>query len=184
MLAIAGAHVAHCPHANLKLGSGIAPVPDMRRRNVNVSLATDGAKANNRLDMFDVMKFASLLHKGTSGDPTVLPPGDVLDMATNRGGVALDIPVGVIAPGSKADLALVRLDGFHVQPCVPDTVVTNLVHAARGSDVSMVMVDGQIIVRDGRLTDPRWEGLSGRACGVGLDLLGRQDASARLTNVR
>jgi 5-methylthioadenosine/S-adenosylhomocysteine deaminase len=186
LLAAAGVHVAHCPHANLKLGSGIAPVPDMRRRNINVSLATDGAKANNRLDMFDVMKFASLLHKGTTGDPTLLPPGDVLDMATRRGGVALDIPVGVIAPGSKADLVLVRLDGFHVQPCVPGTVVTNLVHAARGSDVSMVMIDGQIIVRDGRLTDPRWEGLNGRAYWVGLDLLGCQDAAARLAmlNVR
>lgn len=171
LLAAAGAHVAHCPHANLKLGSGIAPVPDMRRRNVNVSLATDGAKANNRLDMFDVMKFASLLHKGINGDPTVLPSCDVLDMATRGGGVALDVPVGVITPGSKADLILVRLDGFHVQPSVPDTLVTNLVHAARGSDVSVVMVDGQIIVRDGLLTDPRWDGLSGRACRVGLDLL-------------
>ena len=75
LLACAGAHVAHCPHANLKLGSGIAPVPDMRRRGMNVRLATDGAKANNRLDMFDVMKFASLLHKGVTGDPTTLPPG-------------------------------------------------------------------------------------------------------------
>ena len=67
LLASAGAHVAHCPHANLKLGSGIAPIPDMRRRGINVTLATDGAKANNRLDMFDVMKFASLLHKGVTG---------------------------------------------------------------------------------------------------------------------
>ena len=66
LLAAAGAHVAHCPHANLKLGSGIAPIPDMRRRGINVTLATDGAKANNRLDMFDVMKFASLLHKGVA----------------------------------------------------------------------------------------------------------------------
>ena len=69
LLASAGAHVAHCPHANLKLGSGVAPIPDMRRRGINVSLATDGAKANNRLDMFDVMKFASLLHKGVARRP-------------------------------------------------------------------------------------------------------------------
>jgi 5-methylthioadenosine/S-adenosylhomocysteine deaminase len=171
LLAAARAHVAHCPHANLKLGSGVAPVPDLRRRNVNVSLATDGAKANNRLDMFDVMKFASLLHKGISGDPTMLPSGDVLDMATRRGGAALDLPIGEIASGAKADLVLVRLDGFHVQPCIPDTVVTNLVHAARGSDVSMVMVDGRVVVRDGRLSDSRWDGLSSRARQVGLDLL-------------
>jgi 5-methylthioadenosine/S-adenosylhomocysteine deaminase len=171
LLATAGAHVAHCPHANLKLGSGIAPIPDMRRRGVNVSLATDGAKANNRLDMFDVMKFASLLHKGVTGDPTTLPPRDVLDMATSRGATALDLPVGAIAPGLKADLVLVRLDGFHVQPCVADTIVTNLVHAARGSDVSMVMVDGRVVVKDGQLTDPRWDGLNDRARRVGFDLL-------------
>jgi 5-methylthioadenosine/S-adenosylhomocysteine deaminase len=171
LLASAGAHVAHCPHANLKLGSGIAPIPDMRRRGVNVSLATDGAKANNRLDMFDVMKFASLLHKGITGDPGILPTQDVLDMATRRGAAALDLPVGAIVPGLKADLILVRLDGFHVQPCVPDTIGTNLVHAARGSDVSMVMVDGRVIVQDGRMADRQWDGLSGRARQVGLDLL-------------
>jgi len=171
LLADAGAHVAHCPHANLKLGSGIAPVPDMRRRGVNVGLATDGAKANNRLDMFDVMKFASLLHKGATGDPATLPSADVLDMATARGAAALDLPAGAVAAGLKADLVLVRLDGFHLQPCVPDTIVTNLVHAARGPDVAMVMVDGRVVVQDGRLTDHRWNGLSARARQVGLDLL-------------
>jgi 5-methylthioadenosine/S-adenosylhomocysteine deaminase len=176
LLAAAGAHVAHCPHANLKLGSGIAPVPAMRRRGINVGLATDGAKANNRLDMFDVMKFASLLHKGATGDPTTLPPHDVLDMATGRGAAALDLPVGAIAVGAPADLVLVRLDGFHVQPCTVDTITTNLIHAARGSDVSMVMVDGRLLVRDRRLTDARWDGLIDRARHVGLDLL---DAARR-----
>ena len=171
LLASAGAHVAHCPHANLKLGSGIAPVPDLRRHGVNVSLATDGAKANNRLDMFDVMKFASLLHKGVTGDPITLPPRDVLDMATSCGAAALDLPVGAIVPGLKADLVLVRLDGFHLQPSVADTVATNLVHAARGPDVSMVMVDGRVVVKDGRLADRRWEGLNDRARQVGMDLL-------------
>jgi 5-methylthioadenosine/S-adenosylhomocysteine deaminase len=170
-LASAGAHVAHCPHANLKLGSGVAPVPELCRLGVNVTLATDGAKANNRLDMFDVMKFASLLHKGVAGDPSMLPATRVLDMATRCGGQALGIPVGAIAPGSKADLAVIRLDGFHVQPSIADTIVTNLVHAARGSDVSMVMVDGRVVVKDGRLSDPRWEGLHERARQVGLDLL-------------
>jgi 5-methylthioadenosine/S-adenosylhomocysteine deaminase len=179
LLASAHAHVAHCPHANLKLGSGVAPVADMRKRAVNVGLATDGAKANNRLDMFDVMKFASLLHKGISGDPGVLPPGEILDMATQGGAAALDLPVGAIAPGMKADLVLVRLDGFHVQPSVADTILTNLVHAARGSDVTMVMVEGRTVVEDGRLADARWDGLNARARRVGLDLLqhGRQTLS-------
>jgi 5-methylthioadenosine/S-adenosylhomocysteine deaminase len=171
LLATAGAHVAHCPHANLKLGSGVAAVPDMRRRGVSVSLATDGAKANNRLDMFDVMKFASLLHNGTTGDPTTLAPHEVLDMATSHGAAALDLPVGAIVPGLQADLVLVRLDGLHVLTSVADTVVTNLVHAARGPDVSMVMVDGRVVVNDGRMVDRKWDGLNQRARQVGLELL-------------
>jgi 5-methylthioadenosine/S-adenosylhomocysteine deaminase len=179
LLASAHAHVAHCPHANLKLASGVAPVLDMRKRGVNVSLATDGAKANNRLDMFDVMKFASLLHKGFSGDPRVLPPGEILEMATRAGAAALHLPVGEIVVGKKADLVLVRLDGLHVQPSVADTITTNLVHAARGSDVAMAMVDGRVIVEGGRLADHRWDGLNARARQVGLDLLqlGRQTLS-------
>jgi 5-methylthioadenosine/S-adenosylhomocysteine deaminase len=171
LLAAAGAHVAHCPHANLKLGSGIAPVPDLCRRGVNVTLGTDGAKANNRLDMFDVMKFASLLHKGVTGDPTVLPSSRVLDMATAGGAAALDISAGAVAPGRKADLVLVRLDGMHVQPSVPETLVTNLVHAARGSDVKLVMVDGRIVVDDGRLAEDRWSDLLQRVRPVARQLL-------------
>ena len=81
------------------------------------------------------------------------------------------MPVGAVVPGLKADLVLVRLDGFHLQPCVADTVATNLVHAARGSDVSMVMVDGRIVVNDGRMTDRRWDDLNDQARQVGMDLL-------------
>jgi 5-methylthioadenosine/S-adenosylhomocysteine deaminase len=178
-LAAAGAHVAHCPHANLKLGSGIAPIPDLIGCGVNVALATDGAKANNRLDLFDVMKFASLLHKGVTRDPTVLAPGHVIDMATRRGGLALGAPIGAIAVGMAADLVMVRLDGFHVQPAIGETIRTNLVHAARGSDVTMTMVDGRILVRDGRLTALPQDRLRDQARAVGLELMrGRPTASA------
>lgn len=171
LLAAAGAHVAHCPHANLKLGSGVAPVLDMRERGINVTLATDGAKANNRLDMFDVMKFASLLHKGVAGDPAVLPPDQVLGMATRDGANALGLPVGAISPGLKADLVLLRLDSYHLQPSVAETLKTNLVHAARGPDVVMVMIDGRMIVQNGCLLDSRWVDLPQRARQVGLQLL-------------
>jgi 5-methylthioadenosine/S-adenosylhomocysteine deaminase len=170
-LANASVHVAHCPHANLKLGSGIAPIPDLIACGVNVTLATDGAKANNRLDLFDVMKFASLLHKGVTRDPTVLSPGHVLDMATRRGGLAFGTPGGVIAAGMAADLVMVRLDGFHLQPATAETIRTNLVHAARGSDVAMTMVDGRILVRDGRLTVLPQDLLRDQARAVGLELM-------------
>jgi 5-methylthioadenosine/S-adenosylhomocysteine deaminase len=171
LLAETGTHVAHCPHANLKLGSGIAPVADLHRRGVNVTLATDGAKANNRLDPFDVMKFASLLQKGMLRDPAVLPPGQILDMATRCGAAALGIAAGTVTPGLAADLILVRLDAFHTQPMPPEAAPTNLVHAARGSDVALTMVAGEILTRGGRLVSDRWASLAEDARKVGLDLI-------------
>jgi 5-methylthioadenosine/S-adenosylhomocysteine deaminase len=171
LLAESGTHVAHCPHANLKLGSGIAPVADLHRRGVNVTLATDGAKANNRLDPFDVMKFASLLQKGVLRDPAVLPPGQILDMATRCGAAALGIAAGAVTPGLAADLILVRLDAFHTQPMLPEAASTNLVHAARGSDVALTMVAGEMLTRGGRLVSDRWASLAEDARKVGLDLI-------------
>lgn len=151
LLARRGASVAHCPHANLKLGSGIAPVPAMTGAGVRVTLATDGAKANNRLDLFDVMKFASLLHKGVSLDPRMLPAETIVAMATRVGAQALGLDAGELAIGRLADLTLVDLRRFHLQPATPETVTTNLVHAARGSDVHTVIVGGEIVVDTGRL---------------------------------
>jgi 5-methylthioadenosine/S-adenosylhomocysteine deaminase len=151
LLAQAGSHVCHCPVANLKLGSGIAPIPTMLARQVNVSLATDGAKANNNLDMFDVLKFTSLLHKGVGLNPALLPPDQVLALGTRAGAQALAFDGGELAPGKLADLVLVNLERLHLQPAEPETAVTNLVHAARGGDVDLVMVGGRILVRDGRL---------------------------------
>lgn len=146
-----GTAVAHCPHANLKLGSGVAPVAGMLRAGVNVTLGTDGAKANNRLDPFDVMKFASLLQKGVQHDPGLLPPDVVLAMATRAGADALRIEAGEIVAGRLADLTLVDLRRFHLQPATPATIVTNLVHAARGSDVHTVVIGGEVVVEAGRL---------------------------------
>lgn len=171
LLARSGASVAHCPHANLKLGSGVAPVAAMRASGVRVALATDGAKANNRLDMFDVMKFASLLHKGVAHDPSVLKAEAVLAMATEAGAAALDIGTGRIAPGELADLTLVSTDCFHLQPAVPETIVTNLVHAARGSDVNMVMVGGRIVVQGARLVSMDQDELLARHAATGRSLL-------------
>jgi 5-methylthioadenosine/S-adenosylhomocysteine deaminase len=166
-----GVSVAHCPHANLKLGSGVAPVADMLQRGINVTTATDGAKANNRLDLFDVMKFTSLLQKGALRDPATLPPRQVLEMATMRGGRALHASIGAIKTGLAADLILVRLDRLHLQPSVPDTVMTNLVHAARGSDVDLTMVAGKTLVRDGQLVTMPFEPIRRNALAVGKALM-------------
>lgn len=171
-------HVTHCPHANLKLGSGIAPIPAMLDQGILVGLGTDGAKANNRLDMFDVMKFASLLHKGIAQNPQVMPPGQVFAMATEHAARIIQQPrLGRIAPGMVADLVTVRADDFHVQPMLPNTVMSNLVHAARGSDVSLVMIDGRIVARDGELLASPASDLRGLFRDVGLDILSRTVAA-------
>jgi 5-methylthioadenosine/S-adenosylhomocysteine deaminase len=171
-----GASVAHCPHANLKVASGIAPVAALRAAGARVGLGTDGAKANNRLDMFDVMKFASLLAKGIALDASLLPSADVLAMASAEGAAALRIDAGEIAAGRLADLVLVAADRFHLQPALPETVIANLVHAARGSDVDTVIVDGKLVVEHGRLLSLDQDELLARAAATGRALL--EDAAA------
>jgi 5-methylthioadenosine/S-adenosylhomocysteine deaminase len=171
ILAAAGAHIVHCPHANLKLGSGIAPVPGLLAEGVNIALGTDGAKANNTLDMFEVMKLASLIHKGVHADPKLLSPATVLAMATRHGAHALGIPAGVLSLGKLADLALVRLDRFHLQPAVPETILTNLVHAARGSDVDLVMVNGHVVVESGTICAVDAASIRSRTSVIGQALL-------------
>jgi len=150
-LAESGTRAVHCPQANLKLGSGVAPVPELLAAGVPVALGTDGAKANNGLDLFEAMKFASLIPKGLRRDPALLSPAEILALATRNGAAALGVPAGMLAPGRCADLVLVRLDRFHLQPATPETIGTNLVHAARASDVDLVMVDGRIVVEGGAL---------------------------------
>jgi len=170
-LAGRGASVAHCPHANLKVASGIAPTAAMRAAGVRIGLGTDGAKANNRLDMFDVMKFASLLAKGATLDPAALPARDVLGMATREGALAMAIDAGEIAPGRLADLTLIAADRFHLQPALPQTVVTNLVHAARGSDVETVIVGGRVVVEGGSVATVDQGALFARYRDAGRELL-------------
>jgi cytosine/adenosine deaminase-related metal-dependent hydrolase len=139
--------VMHCPGSNLKLGSGIAPVPAMRARGISVSLGADGAACNNRLDMFEEMRLAALL-QAMRHHPGVLPARDVVWMATRAGArtLGLESEIGSLQVGKRADLIVVDRNRPHLAPG-PDPYST-LVYAARGSDVRMAMVDGEILVDD------------------------------------
>jgi len=139
--------VLHCPGSNLKLGSGLAPVAEMRARGISVSLGADGAACNNRLDMFDEMRLAATI-QSVRRQPGALTARDALWMATREGARALglDAEIGSIEIGKRADLTLVSRRGAHVTPD-PDPFST-LVYAARGTDVQLTMVDGQILARD------------------------------------
>jgi len=139
--------VMHCPGSNLKLGSGIAPVPEMRARGITVSLGADGAACNNRLDMFEEMRLAAVL-QAMRQRPGVLPARDVLAMATRAGArtLALEHEIGTLEVGKKADVIVVDRDRPHLAPG-PDPYST-LVYAARGSDVRWTIVDGHVLVDD------------------------------------
>jgi 5-methylthioadenosine/S-adenosylhomocysteine deaminase len=139
--------VMHCPGSNLKLGSGIAPVAEMRARGITVSLGADGAACNNRLDMFEEMRLAAVL-QAVRKQPGILPARDVLWMATRAGArtLGLEHEIGSIEVGKKADLIIVERNRPHVAPG-PDPYST-LVYAARGSDVRTTIVDGQVLVND------------------------------------
>jgi len=137
--------VMHCPGSNLKLGSGIAPVPEMRARGITVSLGADGAACNNRLDMFEEMRLAAVLQAMRRG-PGVLPAREVLWMATRAGArtLGLEDAIGSLEPGKQADVIVVDRDRPHLAPG-PDPYST-LVYAARGSDVRTTVVDGVLLV--------------------------------------
>lgn len=151
VLAATGTSVVHCPASNLKLASGIAPVPELLAAGVNVALGTDGPASSNDLDMFAAMRLAALIHKASSQDARVLPAATVLQMATTGGARALGIDheVGTLEVGKRADVVAVDLDRLHTQP-VHDPRSTLVYSAGRG-DVTHVWVDGRPVVADGEL---------------------------------
>lgn len=144
-----GCHIAHCPTSNLKLGSGIAPLTEIHTHNLNFGLGTDGAASNNRLDLFQEMRLATLLAKGASEDAAVIDAHAVLHAATLGGARALglDGQIGSLRPGKAADLCAVRLDDWLLQPCYDPAA--HLVHVAGREQVTQVWVEGKRLLRDG-----------------------------------
>ena len=147
VMAEKGVSAIHNPMSNLKLGSGIAPVPAMKKAGVNVCLGTDGVSSNNCTDFFGYLELAAILHNGAGCDPLALLPIDALRMATANGGRALGRKTGVIAEGYTADLILVDFSHLNLTPC--HSVLSNLAYAAHGSDVRMNMARGRVIYKDG-----------------------------------
>ncbi len=143
LLASHGASVAHCPTSNMKLASGIAPVPRLLEAGVRVGLGTDGAASNNRLDLFQEMRHAALLAKVSSGDATAVPAHSALHMATLAGAEALGLgdEIGSIVRGKRADLCAVNLADISMRPCFEP--LSHLVHAAGRDQVSHVWIDGE-----------------------------------------
>lgn len=141
--------ILHNPNSNLKLGSGIAPLPEMLSKGVHVALGTDGAASNNRLDLWDEIRTASLVHKGTKKDPSIVTARQVLRMATLEGARALGFAdVGLLRPGWQADLQLIDLDRPHFVGWDLETLPECLVYAGSARDVVGTMVAGRWLYRE------------------------------------
>ncbi len=142
--------VAHNPESNMKLASGIAPVPEMLQAGIPVALGTDGAASNNNLDLLEEMRSCALLHKVNTMDPMTLPSYQALEMATVNGARALGLnDVGRLKPGYKADLILVNLERPHLYP--RHDLYAHLVYAAQSSDIETVIINGQVVMENRRV---------------------------------
>jgi len=148
LLAERGAGISHNVESNMKLASGIAPLPEMLRAGVRLGLGTDGCASNNDLDLFTEMDRVAKIHKAVSGDPTVCTAREILALAT-RGGASIlgrDRETGSLEAGRRADMIALDLNQPHLVPLYDP--VSHLVYAAKGSDVRHVWIDGALVVRD------------------------------------
>jgi len=145
-----GVHVPHCPITYMKLAMPFPPLRDRLRAGVRVCLGTDGPASNSDLDMFATIRQTALIHKYQALDPEQIPGDLALRLATQAGARALGFPeVGVLRVGAPADLILVNLDAPHMRPV--HSLIANLVHSAKGSDVTDAMVDGRWLMRNREL---------------------------------
>ncbi|MBR3298868.1 MAG: amidohydrolase [Clostridia bacterium] len=152
LLAEKGASVAHCPVSNLKLASGIARTQRMLECGVNVCLGTDGCASNNSHDLFEELKLAALLAKGSSLDPTAVPAYRALRMATVNGARAQgrENEVGMLKAGFEADLIMLDTHRPHMRPLYDP--ISTAVYSARGGDVVLTMVQGRVLYENGEFT--------------------------------
>lgn len=152
MLAGRRVGISHCVESNLKLAAGIAPVVKMLKAGVKVTFGTDGAASNNDLNVLSEMSTAAKIHKAVSEDPTALDARTALLMATRWGAEVLGLGhvTGSIAEGKAADLVMADLNKPHLMPLY--NIYSHIVYSMRPSDVELVMVDGKVVISDGKLT--------------------------------
>ncbi len=144
-----GVTVATCPVSNLKLASGICPVPDMLKKGINVALGTDSVSSNNSLNYIEEMKFFTLVNKERYGDPALVTPKEALFAATRAGALGQGRKdTGRLTKGYRADLIVLDIDGPHM--CPVHGLINNIVYSAAGRDVVLTMADGKVLYEDGQ----------------------------------
>ncbi|MEN6318577.1 MAG: amidohydrolase [Syntrophaceae bacterium] len=151
MFADNGCSAVHNPESNMKLASGVAPVPEMLAAGVTTGLGTDGCASNNNLDMFQEMDTAAKLHKVTRLDPTVMDAKTVVRMATCEGAkvLGMDNLVGSLIVGKKADIILINLRKPHLTPLYNE--YSHIVYAVNSADVDTVLINGRVVMKNRKL---------------------------------
>jgi len=160
LMAERGAKLVQCPGSNMFLGAGITRIVDLRHRGVVTALGTDGGATNSRLSVFDEMRDCAHLQKVKRQDGAAVTAEGVFAMGTAAGGVVLDLPVGGIAPGQRADFTLLDLDDLSLWPV--QTLPKNVVYAMSHRAVQDVVVDGEVVVKDRQLVKMPLAGIRDR----------------------
>jgi 5-methylthioadenosine/S-adenosylhomocysteine deaminase len=174
VMAEKGVRVAHNPGSNMKLASGIAPLPELLAAGVCVGLGTDGTASNNNLDMLEEARLAALLHKVNTLDPLVVPAAKAVELATSSGATAVGLGrvTGRLAPGYRADIAIWSMAATRWYP--RHDRLSLLVYAANAADVDTVLVDGRILLDNGKLTTIDEEQLKYEVQKRGMRLVGSE----------
>ncbi|MFN8217893.1 MAG: amidohydrolase [Solirubrobacterales bacterium] len=171
-----GTQISHNPSSNAKLGNGVARLPEMLAAGLNVGLGHDAAECNNSRDMFEVMKWASLIHRAVRVDAGLQQAPDVLRMATRNGAAALGHETGELSAGRKADVILVETNAPMFTPLMPESVehvVSHLVFAANGSCVDTTICDGQVLMEGRQLLTVDQDEVVAKANAAFRDVVGR-----------
>lgn len=188
LLAQHGVGVAHNPSSNMKLASGVAPVPELLTAGVKVGLGTDSNLSNNNLDMFEEMRLAAFLHKLTQNDPSVLPCEQVLNLATLGSAACLGMAdmIGSLEIGKRADIIIMDMSHPHLSPLFPEphtNVIEQLVYSASAADVNTTIVEGKILMQDRQLLTLDWVQARAIVLEKAQDLISRADTWRRLGKV-
>lgn len=169
LLAERGVGVAHCPHSNMKISAGAAPVVAMIEAGIAVGVGTDGAASNNDLNLWEEIDTAAKLAKVTTGDPTALNARQAMAMATLEGARAIDRAdsIGSLEVGKRADLIVVSAGGYHQSPQpAAGNPYSLLTYATKASDVRTVIVDGKLVVDDGQVLTLNAEAVLAEAAAI------------------
>ncbi len=185
LLAQHGVGVVHNPSSNMKLASGVAPIPDLMAAGVKVGLGTDSNLSNNNLDMFEEMRLAAFLQKLVRKDPSILPCEQVLRMATlgSAACLGMDDIIGSLEVGKRADIIIIDMSQPHLSPLFPEpntNVIEQLVYSASAADVRTTIVEGKILMNDHEVLTLDWEQARAMVLQKAQDLIRRADTWRRL----